>query len=944
MQGAPSCTDGALPYGRIIKAGDQNFYGTTYSGGTVGFGTVFQITPSGTLATLYSFCTQTNCVDGANPYAGLVQATDGNLYGTTYYGTGTVFKITLDGMLTTLYTFCTGQAFCNDGIGPYAPLIQGTDGDLYGTTVNGGGEYYGRGSVFEISPSDTEGVLVSFNCDGIGCLQGDGPYAGLIQGTDGNFYGTTSSGGSTYTGGTVFQMTPSGTLTTLYSFCRQSKCIDGENPYAGLIQGTDGNFYGTTYNGGVYGSGTVFKISSSGTLTTLYSFCAQSNCADGANPHAALIQTADGNFFGTTVYGGTHGNYGTVFEITPLGALTTVYSFCAQTNCADGANPYAGLLQAGDGTFYGTAVNGGAYYHGTVFSLTVSESSAITSSPSGASITTSGTGCAPGTYTTPANLTWRAGVVCTVTFTDPQSIGGMEYEFVYSTINGSSVSHTNPLTFDTSYGTLLVNGVFSVVNGAGPGMATKLSVSAPADATAGLPIQFTVTALDSGNNIVATYNDSVHFTSTDPAATLPGDTVLTNGAGTFSASLATPGSTSLTAYDLLSPAVSGTSGSILVSQSTAGLRFIPMAPCRIVDTRDGTKPPGFGPPSISAETSRSFLLPSGPCTYIPAIAQAYSLNVTVVPQGELGYLTVWPTGQSQPLVSTLNSLDGEVKANAAIVAAGTGGAISVYASNDTDAVLDINGYFISNDSAALGFYPVTPCRLVDTRSGAPQTVITGTLAAESTTTLPLLSGSCNVPSTALAYALNFTLVPPAAVGYLTVWPTGQSQPVVSTLNDPTGTVEANAALSPAGTAGSIDVYVTNTTDLLVDINGYFAPVEGGALSLYALPPCRVLDTRNPAGAAPFEGAINVDVIGAGCGGTSAAQAYVFNATVVPEGFLGYVTLWPQGALQPVVSTLNAYNGDVTSNMALVPTTNTEISAFALDSTYLVLDLFGYFAP
>jgi hypothetical protein len=157
-------------------------------------------------------------------------------------------------------------------------------------------------------------------------------------------------------------------------------------------------------------------------------------------------------------------------------------------------------------------------------------------------------------------------------------------------------------------------------------------------------------------------------------------------------------------------------------------------------------------------------------------------------------------------------------------------------------------------------------------------------------------------------------------------------------------VEANAAIAPAGAAGSIDVYVTQTTDLVVDINGYFAPVAEGALSLYTLPPCRVLDTRTPSGSPPFAGTIYVNVLGSGCGGTSASQAYVFNATVVPDGPLGYLTLWPQGSVQPLVSTLNAYSGDVTSNMAIVPTSNTEVSAFASSSTYLVLDIFGYFAP
>jgi hypothetical protein len=378
---------------------------------------------------------------------------------------------------------------------------------------------------------------------------------------------------------------------------------------------------------------------------------------------------------------------------------------------------------------------------------------------------------------------------------------------------------------------------------------------------------------------------------------------------------------------------------------SSGLLFVSMAPCRVVDTRDVAKPSGFGPPSISGGTAIAYAIPNGPCG-VPAAAQAYSLNVTVVPHGDLGYLTVWPTGQSQPVVSTLNSLDGEVKANAAIVPAGTGGAISVFATDDTDVVLDINGYFVPPNTVAneLAFYPMTPCRLVDTRPGAPSSIITGALTGGTSNTLPILSSSCNVPATAQAYSLNFTLVPPGPVNYLTVYPTGEGLPVVSTLNDPTGTVEANAAIALAGSGGNIDVYVTDMTDLVVDINGYFAPVGEGALSLYPLPPCRVLDTRNPAGALPLAGAINVNVIGSGCGGTYASQAYVFNATVVPDGPLGYLTLWPQGSMQPLVSTLNAYDGNIASNLAIVPSGNTEISAFATNNTYLILDISGYFAP
>jgi alpha-tubulin suppressor-like RCC1 family protein len=382
----------------------------------------------------------------------------------------------------------------------------------------------------------------------------------------------------------------------------------------------------------------------------------------------------------------------------------------------------------------------------------------------------------------------------------------------------------------------------------------------------------------------------------------------------------------------------------IMVQSTAGpgpaLRFIPVTPCRVADTRSPVGP--FGGPFIAANTSRSFTVPSSACS-IPSTAQAYSFNITVVPHGSLSYLTVWPTGQTQPYVSTLNSLDGRIKANAAIVPAGSAGAISVFATHDTDAILDIDGYFVlASDAGALAFYPMAPCRLVDTRSNL---LSAGALTGGVSRTLPLRSSSCNIPTAAQAYSLNFTVVPHGVLSYLTVWPTGQTRPLVSTLNDPTGTNVANAAIVPEGTAGSIDVFATQTTDLVVDINGYFAPAGAGGLSLYNLPPCRVLDTRNPL-AAPFTGSVDVDVIGSGCGGASGLQGYVLNATVVPSGDLAWLTLWPQGAAQPTVSTLNALDGAITSNMAIVPTSNTEISAYASgpNSTQLILDISGYFAP
>jgi hypothetical protein len=338
------------------------------------------------------------------------------------------------------------------------------------------------------------------------------------------------------------------------------------------------------------------------------------------------------------------------------------------------------------------------------------------------------------------------------------------------------------------------------------------------------------------------------------------------------------------------------------------------------------------------------VIPNSVCG-IPANAAAYSMNVAVVPRGTLGFLTLWPAGQSQPLAATLNSIDGRVKSNAAIVPAGSSGAVSVFATDTTDVVLDINGYFVAGSSpTALAFYPLTPCRIADTRNaiaplGGPS------LAAQSTRSFPITASSCGVPANAQAYSLNFAAVPNGpSLAYLTAWPVGQQQPLVASLNDATGTVLSNAVIVPAGSGGAVNVFATDATDLVIDINGYFAPQGPGGLSLYTVTPCRVLDSRLPAGSLPFGMSRDVIVAGGSCGVPATAQAYVFNATVVPPGFLGYITMWPQGQTQPPTATLNAYDGAITNNMAIVPTTTGSISVFPSALTHLVLDIFGYFAP
>jgi uncharacterized repeat protein (TIGR03803 family) len=365
-------TNGIAPVS-VVQGFDGNFYGTTTGGGAGGSGTVFKITPSGTLTTLHSFCTQANCSDGSFPESGLVQAADGNLYGTTSDGAlnngGTFFRITPAGTLTTLYRFCA-QLYCPDGLHPYAQLIQGADGNFYGTTEFGG--TYDYGAIFKISPGGGLTLLYSF-CALANCLDGSIPDGQLVQAPDGTFYGTTISGGGPAYAGTVFRMTPEGKLTTLYSFCQQSNCADGNSPMGGLVQASDGTLYGTTSTGGTLYLGTVFKIDTKGKLTTLHNFCSLEDCADGVYPYSGLLPATDGNFYGTTAFGGIFGGSdggGSIYRITPLGELSTVYSFCAEAKCRDGTDPF-GLIQATDGSFYGTAVYGGEAKDGTVFSLTV---------------------------------------------------------------------------------------------------------------------------------------------------------------------------------------------------------------------------------------------------------------------------------------------------------------------------------------------------------------------------------------------------------------------------------------------------------------------------------------------------------------------------------------------------------------------------------------------
>ena len=389
--------------------------------------------------------------------------------------------------------------------------------------------------------------------------------------------------------------------------------------------------------------------------------------------------------------------------------------------------------------------------------------------------------------------------------------------------------------------------------------------------------------------------------------------------------------------------------------NSAGLTFIAVTPCRVADTRN---PAGaFGGPSIAASTRRDFAIPSSACG-IPSTAGAYSLNVTAVPAAKLGYRTVWAAGKAQPNVSTLNS-DGRVKASAAIVAAGTNGAVSVYASDTTDVILDVNGYFAApGTTPSLAFNVLDFCRVVDTRNetgalGGPF------LKGGQRRTFPILTGPCEVPNMAEAYLLNLTAIPHGPLGYLATFPTGQSQPLISTLNALNGLVTANSAIVAAGTNGSIDVYSTNDTDLVIDISGYFGPLSQYGLAFFPTTPCRLVDTRNPSPGTLVNGMLTtVDLAPGPCAAqfvrvendsSPPKSALVLNATVVPSNTLRYLSI-PSATLsgmeQPLTSLLNSLDGAVTSNMTVVLASFggslIGLSLFATDPTYLIIDTSGYF--
>jgi uncharacterized repeat protein (TIGR03803 family) len=429
-------TNGSGPSTPLVQGQDGNLYGTTWQGGANSQGTIFKVTPSGNeFNLLYSFCAQPNCADGSAPLGSLLQLANGNFYGTTFTGGannfGALFDIpSIGGTLTVQQSFDETA-----GEDPRGGLAMDSSGNFYGLTTAGGSNY-NVGSIFKVTDGTLQPLVLLNETDGYE----ENAQVTLVLGNDGNFYGTTSSSGAPDYSGTIFNVTPSGTFTLLHAFNGTS---DGAGPEAGLVLGTDGNFYGTTPYEGANRDGVVFQFNpTTGTYTTIYSF----NGTYGSAPYAALTLGSDGNFYGTTSAGGANGQ-GTIFRITPAGAITDLYDFTA----SDGQGSIAGVIQHTNGTFYGSTFDGGSNSDGMVFSLN--------------------TGLGPFVV-----LTLDSGIVNNVigilgqgfTGTLGVSFNGAPARFdvvsdTYLTASVPVTATTGPVTVDTPSGTLTSNRTFRIL-------------------------------------------------------------------------------------------------------------------------------------------------------------------------------------------------------------------------------------------------------------------------------------------------------------------------------------------------------------------------------------------------------------------------------------------------------------------------------------------------
>jgi uncharacterized repeat protein (TIGR03803 family) len=643
--GAPST--GYEPSAPVVQASDGNLYGTTYRGGPSNSGTVFKLTTAGARTVLHEF----SGADGTNPYAKLLQASDTKLYGTTNSGgtsdSGTAFRVDGAGAFASLHSFDG-----TDGLGSSAALIQATDGNLYGMMYDeGGADMKGFGTAFRMTTAGSVTTLHVFTIP-------DGAYPGaaLVQSTaDSLFYGTTESGGANLQGN-VLKMTSTGTVTALHAFNHVAGSDDdGSFPHGGLIRATDGKFYGTTRQGGAHEGGTVFRVDSAGSYATLYSFAG----ADGLEPYGNLVQASDGKFYGATYAGGASGR-GTVFRIDTAGTLTTLHGF---TGGDDGEGPVGGLMQASDGKLYGVANQGGSGAAGVVYRVT------LCSPPPAPTAGNDGPRCAGATL----HLTASTVAGATYAWTGP---------------NGFASSAQNPSIANVTAAAAGTYSVTATVAGCtSPAGTTTVTVNAPPSSTITAPASVCASATGQTASVPDAGPGATY------AWTITTGTI-TAGAGTrtITFTAGASGSVALGATVTSAAGCASSSAKAVPITTCAAARLFPLTPCRLVDTRNAAGPRGG--PAIAAGGTRTFPL-AGTCG-VPSGTVALSLNVTVTGSTAGGDLKLYAAGTATPVATTINYSTGQTRANNAIAAPDASGNLTVrcdQASGTAHVVLDVNGYF-----------------------------------------------------------------------------------------------------------------------------------------------------------------------------------------------------------------------------------------------------------
>jgi hypothetical protein len=536
---------------------------------------------------------------------------------------------------------------------------------------------------------------------------------------------------------------------------------------------------------------------------------------------------------------------------------------------------------------------------------------AVTSVIPGRKFTTAGANCNSGQYTAPQLFAWAAGTSCLVTFDELEETSNTIYSF-------STWSDGSPLRSRT------------VVSGAGLQTVTAVYREAYALATSSI-LQTSSGQQSLGPTGLVTPAAKAFY----PSGTKV--TVTARSDANFSFAYwngAVPASSAVSIVTMDRPWEVAAVYEAVPTQRGAALQFVPIAPCRVVDSRTAGG-------TIAALGTRDVSV-VGTCG-IPAGAAAFALNVTVVPKGPLGFLTIWPKGKPRPVVSTLNSLDGRIKANAAVVPAGDNGAVSVYVTDQADVVVDVNGYFAPPSATTLAYFPITACRLVDTRRFARPGP---GLPAQTSVRIQVQGDICGIPASARAYGLNATVIPNGTLGFLTLRPAGTPLPTVSTLNATTGTLVANAAIVQGSNDGAIEAYATDNTEMVLDVTGYFAPANSGAggMNFYTLDPCRLTDSRTIDFPLQRNEPTSIRVDGLqSCQVPVTARAISSNITVVPQPVLGYLTAWNGEVPRPEVSTLNALDGAITSNASFLGIFIGRFGLFGNGFAHYIVDVNGYFA-